>query len=579
MVVSPSSLVNLLETTIREPNGEVAMESLAVTALELTSSRNAMFAILNEDAGTLELRYGAGKDWSDETSRETIRISVTGGEGIIAYVAATGKRVVSNDVVAEPHYRNLFGSQSEIAVPIRDRHGRINAVLNLEANRLGNYTEGHVEIAEFVANLASVVLERVDLERREDALIQIGSSIEGAFSDDDLIEKVLNITENVLRFQALSIFIHDQVRNAYVLRGSIGTLKEQVGAIAYNADEGCTGWVCVHGENLRLDHPQDDPRWKGRFLEFPSEQIASYLAVPIMVRGASIGAMRAVRRKSDNPYLDNHFTENDERLLTAIADQLSSGLENIRSVEKLIRSEQMAAWGELSAKSSHMIGNRVFALKGDVNEFGHLLSEPKTDLKDLAAIQQSLETNVTRIEEILQDFRDFVTATQLSLVQADINFIVREAVEEVFPRRSKIDLEYEFAEDLPTVHIDSRKLRRAISELVENSLNFFDRGKLRVSTGIASNPAIRAGKARVGKRYVEIDVEDQGPGISDDQKSIIFQPFFSSRVRGMGLGLSIVKGIVDAHGGVVYEAGQPGNGARFVILLPVPDRPKEEKPS
>jgi signal transduction histidine kinase len=579
MVGSVTDLAGLLAMTNREPNGEIALEQLANAALELTSSRNAMFAILNEESGTLELRNGAGRDWSDEAARETVRVSVNSGEGMIAYVAATGNPLFSNNVNAEPHYRNLFGSQSEIAVPIRDRDGRITAVFNLEADRAENYTEEHLKVAEFVANLASVVLERMDLQRREDALIQIGSSLAGAFSDDELISNVLNIAEDVLRFQALSIFIHERERNAYVLRGSIGSLREQVGTVAYEADEGCTGWVCAQGESLRLAHPQEDPRWKGRFLEFPSEEIASYLAVPIIVRGSSIGAMRAVRRKTDNPYLDNHFTENDMRLLEAIADQLASGLENIRSVERLIRTEQMAAWGELSAKSSHMIGNRVFALRGDVNELGHLLDEGNASPNELKQIQQSLVTNVTRIEEILQDFRDFVTATQLSMVQADINFVVKEAVEEVFPRRSEVQLVYELADDLPTVLVDSRKLRRAISELVENSLNFFDRGKLRVTTAMATPSDIRDGKARIGKRYIAISVEDQGPGVSNEQKALIFQPFFSSRVKGMGLGLSIVKGIVDAHGGVVYEAGRPGEGARFVILLPIPDRPKEEKAS
>jgi len=74
-------------------------------------------------------------------------------------------------------------------------------------------------------------------------------------------------------------------------------------------------------------------------------------------------------------------------------------------------------------------------------------------------------------------------------------------------------------------------------------------------------------------QFAEITIEDTGPGVEDEAKATIFQPFFSKRVKGMGLGLSIVKGIVDAHGGEVFEAGRLGHGARFVILLPVADRP------
>jgi two-component system sensor histidine kinase HydH len=64
-------------------------------------------------------------------------------------------------------------------------------------------------------------------------------------------------------------------------------------------------------------------------------------------------------------------------------------------------------------------------------------------------------------------------------------------------------------------------------------------------------------------------VEDSGPGVPDDVKSLIFQPFYSGRVKGMGLGLGIVKGIVDAHGGDVFENGVFREGARFVLHVPL----------
>ncbi len=69
--------------------------------------------------------------------------------------------------------------------------------------------------------------------------------------------------------------------------------------------------------------------------------------------------------------------------------------------------------------------------------------------------------------------------------------------------------------------------------------------------------------------FVCIEVEDEGPGVPEEQKSKVFDPYQTSRAKGMGLGLSIVKGIADAHGGTVFEAGEEGKGARFVILLPI----------
>ena len=70
-------------------------------------------------------------------------------------------------------------------------------------------------------------------------------------------------------------------------------------------------------------------------------------------------------------------------------------------------------------------------------------------------------------------------------------------------------------------------------------------------------------------RVLELEVADTGPGVQDDQKALIFQPFFSRRVRGMGLGLSIVKHIIEAHGGRIVVQSEVAKGSRFTIELPL----------
>jgi signal transduction histidine kinase len=568
-------LARLMEGVAFKWGPEEALDELVLAALEHTRSRNVLIARMNDELGVIEVRNGAGRDWEEtgDSAGLRLRLSREEGGGIVPYVAVTGKAFVTGDVDQEPLYRKLFErSKSEIAVPIRDRHGRVRGVLNVESDVADNYTADDVQLCMALGSLASMVLEREEMSRREEALIQIGSSLDRAMNDDELVQQVLKVAGEVLRFQSCSIFLFDTTTGKFMLRGSVGQLRDKVGSVGYRAGEGCTGWVCESGEPIRTGDPQKDPRWAGRILEFPGEQIAAYLAVPVVYRGRSIGAIRVVRRQSENPYQDNRFTEDDERLLSTIAEQVAIGLENVRSLQKQLGVERMAAWGELSAKSSHMIGNRVFAIRGDVNELGHLLADPRPRHDKLLALQQSLLTNVQRIEEILQDFRDFVMATQLSTARAELNFVVREAVQEVFPRRSKVRVEYDLAEGLPEVVIDVRKIRRAITELVENALSFFEQGALRVKTGRASAAAVRRARLARSKEYLAIEIEDQGPGIKQEHKARIFEPFFTTRVKGMGLGLSIVKGILDAHGGAVLEQGAEGKGARFLLLIPVPER-------
>jgi signal transduction histidine kinase len=267
--------------------------------------------------------------------------------------------------------------------------------------------------------------------------------------------------------------------------------------------------------------------------------------------------IRVLRRKTGNRLIDNRFTASDQRLLLSIAEQMAAGLENLRNFGRIIRTERLAAWGELSAKSSHMIGNRVFALKGDINELGHLVESG--DLPGIGEVQTSLTTNLLRIDETLQDFRDFVSATQIHRVWVDVGQLVGETVNEVFPRRGEVFVHVSIQPGL-MANIDSKRMRRAVSELLENALHHVAEGWVSVTANLDDR-----------RHAVRIIIEDSGTGVPPDLKTVIFEPFHSGRTQGMGLGLSIVKGIVDAHGGEIVEEGRPGQGARFVIRLPRDD--------
>src|SRR5206468_4273280 len=144
-------------------------------------------------------------------------------------------------------------------------------------------------------------------------------------------------------------------------------------------------------------------------------------------------------------------------------------------------------------------------------------------------------------------------------------------VAETFPRRTLIRLIEDYAPALPSLRCDADKLKRAFSELIENAVSFMpEGGAFRVVTALiepGQGPALV--RLSPSRRYIQIAFEDSGPGVAEEMKGRIFQPFFSSRVKGMGLGLSIVKGVIDAHHGIIRESGEPGQGARFLIFLPV----------
>ncbi|RYG46541.1 GAF domain-containing protein [bacterium] len=552
----PNPFVAVLRAIHRESRPEAALETLCQAAREATGSRHCVFAMLNEEAGDLEVWYGAGPDWERLAKSRRFTLGTEDQSGIAGVAAATQMSVVREGA-------GLFkDAGSEIAVPVRDQDSRLRAVLVLD--RAAGAFADQRETLEGFAEIAGLILDRAEQDAREEALIQVGGSLDQVLTETALVERVIRTAEETLRLASCSLFLLDPRTQLLTLRGTIGALKESMETVSYALGEGFTGWVAQNGEPILLDDPQTDPRWRGKFVEIPSPQIASFLAVPIVSRGKTLGVIRALRRKPENKFVDNRFSNRDLRLLQAIAEQVAAGLEIARGVERILRDGRMIAWGELSAKSSHMIGNRVFALKGDVNELKHLLHEPEMDQPALLEVQSSLQANLGRIDEILQDFRDFLTATQIKRNITDVNSLVRETADEVFPKRGEVKLDIDLAQELPRIEADGTRLRRAVSELIENALHHCDAGTIHLRT-------VRDGS------NVKIEVQDCGPGIEEARKAMVFQPFYSGRVRGMGLGLSIVKGIVDAHGGEVQECGIPGEGACFVMTLPaVPDHNREQ---
>lgn len=568
-MLSADALRELLELVLLTRNA-TSLYTLCDHALKFTGARNAMVADYSVEQGYMTLRAGIGHDWRPDLLGAQINIADDASEGITAYVAATGRTYRSDDVTQERLYRRLIsGTRSELAAPIRDANARVRGVLNVESDQPAHFGEEAQRNLELLAVIAGIALDREDQSTREDALMQIGTALDEARTEEGLLKRVAMVTQAVLRVSAYSIFLWDEEEQAFTLRDTVGSSTLPPDA-QYIAGEGVTGWVCRHGESIRLSDPASDGRWRGKYVEFPVEQIASFMAVPILSGGNCMGCMRAIRRRPQNRYIENRFTEDDERLLSAIADQLGTGLEKLRSLNKLIDRERMAAWGELSAKNSHMIGNRVFALKGDLNELRFLLNEENINREAIKQIADSLEAGAVRLDSILHEFRDFVTATKLHLSKGNINEVVRSAAQALVPASSNVTIDFELAPNLPEMTIDIEKVERAIAELVENALHFIDRGRIAVTTRSASIADLVGAKLPTAKgEHISITISDAGPGVEEGRKKRIFEPYQSSRPRGMGLGLSIVKGIVEAHGGKVFESGEEGKGAKFVILLPV----------
>lgn len=547
------------------------LRSILEDAVAFSGAARGFLAIVDHDRGELDVRYTSGSGWDEEKRLGRLKVSEETGRGITSHVAATGRAYRSGNVLEDPYYIMAFEDvRSELAIPLVGAHNRTRGVLNLESTHFDAFDQDQVNTATALAEIATIAITMAEHRARGEAMIQIGKELNLLSDTDSILQKVIDVAADALKFEDCSLFLIDIVTDKLVLRASRGPLASRIGEAAYELGEGLTGWTAKYGQAVRVADPTSDPRWKGRFEELPSAEVGAYMSVPISIHRGVIGVLRVQRKKSPYRWFSNEFTEEDERVLSTIAAQLGIALDNRRLVDQLVKTERMAAWGEMSARSAHMIGNRVFAIKGDINELEHLLAQGKVEPAEALKLSESIKKGIFLLEEILNEFREFVKATQLDLEEADLNELVREAVQESFPKRSEIRLQLKLTPDLPPIKVDPKKLKRSFAELIENAISFQpEGGEIKISTSMADarsrkwlKPELQSG------RYVQVRFEDAGPGIEMERKPKIFSPFYTSRAKGMGLGLSIVKGIVEAHNGAIYESGRPGRGARFTILVP-----------
>lgn len=317
-------------------------------------------------------------------------------------------------------------------------------------------------------------------------------------------------------------------------------------------------WVIEKNQPLILnDHPSSS---QYQALD-ARRKIVSGMCVPLRMAGRIIGTINLNRTIVDVGV----FQQQDLDLMVVLANQAAIFIENSRLHESVLKSERLAAVGQTVAGISHCIKNILTGVRGGLSICD--MASQSHDWHLLGQGRDILQRNLGRLSSIVLDMLDYSKERQP--VRAEVR--VADIVEEVFgTSRSEAanrqqTLEARFDPSAPTINADSQQIYRCLLNLVQNGMDATPAG------GTIWVSATREQRRHDGAlaEFIVLRVGDSGPGIPDENKISIFDPFFSTKgSKGTGLGLAVTRKIVEEHGGTIEVESHSGQPAVFAISLP-----------
>ncbi len=234
-------------------------------------------------------------------------------------------------------------------------------------------------------------------------------------------------------------------------------------------------------------------------------------------------------------------------------------------ITALVQAQRDAAWGEVARRLAHEIKNPLTPIQLSAERLRHkyLKTMEPADAKVLDRATHTIVQQVETMKEMVKAFSDYARSPKLNLQELDLNAIIDEVLELYRAESIEPQVAVALAEELPLIEADSGRMRQLLHNLIKNGIEAVDEvadGRITITTQLLE---------QTGFEMVELSVEDNGPGISEELMGQLFEPYVTSKPKGSGLGLAIVKKIVEEHGGVLLAENREQGGARIVIHFPL----------
>lgn len=236
-------------------------------------------------------------------------------------------------------------------------------------------------------------------------------------------------------------------------------------------------------------------------------------------------------------------------------------------ITTLLQAQRNAAWGEVARRLAHEIKNPLTPIQLSAERLQHKFSGfvPEAQIEMVNKLTNTIILQVESMKEMVDEFSEYARTPALQLQPHDIGQLIRELLTLY---QSNTDHQFTLLNSPESleVYIDVNRIRQVMHNLLKNAIEACEDSDKAVDIVISYHPL-----SKQQRRWLEIQVQDHGPGIPDKIIDTLFEPYATTKHKGTGLGLAIVKKIIEEHGGDVWAENLDADGTRIIMRLPLED--------
>jgi PAS domain S-box-containing protein len=514
-------------------------------------------------------------------------LRVRKGEGIIGQVAIDRQGRLVNDYPRSPYALPVIveraGVRHALVEPLLYRDRLLGTLVVYSVERpFGAEAQDTIRL---LASQAAIAIENAQLHTRAvqrgdhlGTLNDLAQTLSRLREPRAVAESILPAVQRLLPDTGSQLWELDESGEVLGLVHSEGLPAPGAGTRTLRVGEGLAGSAVAARRPVTSADVRQDPRFANRAWAAEQHLVAG-LGIPLLYDERPLGALVILTRTA------HEFSAEEQRLFAAFAAQAAIALQNARlyadlkrsyddlhdAQEELVRAEKLRGLGQMAAGIAHDLNNTLATILG------------QTELLRFQPLSAAVEEGMERLQTAANDGAQVVRrlqefARQRSggpLESCDLPHLVHEALaitrprwrEE--PRRKGIEVEAEAdITGLPSVRGNPAEIREVLTNLIFNAVDAMPSGGLLRFTGrvLEDPPRLSAGLAPAGAegQWVELAVTDSGIGMPEHVRRRVFDPFFTTKgLHGTGLGLSVVYGIMERHGGGIAAESAPGQGSTF----------------